>query len=291
MFNVDHMMVELWPQAEQASWMQRLIMRLMRPIYLQTLKPDSWLKRLFRRLLCEKEFQAFAANSPRLRGLDMVEQVLKSLNLRCEVSEHSLEHIPKQGPVIIVANHPTGAAEAFVLPSVVSRVRRDMKGIANQLLMHMEPVASLLIPVDKVNERVSENARKQMHEQLENGGALVICPAGDVSRIKMTGLQDKKWRAGFVRMARKYRAPILPIFVHGHNSLGFYITSLIAPPLATLLYVQQMFRRRNSTMHFTIGEPISFDSWSALKLSDHEIAEKFRRHVIRLGKGRPGDFK
>lgn len=289
MFSIDHIIAELWPQSEPNSWQQRLTRFLLRPVYLQVSKPDSWSNRLLKRLMHEKEFQEIATRYPQHRGLDMAEKVLESLNLRCGVSEHSLEHIPKSGPLIIVANHPTSLLDGFVLTNAVSRVRRDIKIISNRLMMlFLEPVASLLIPVDQISHCVVQDARKQMHEQLESGGVLVIFPAGAVSRVLATGLQDIEWQSGFVRMARKYQASILPVFIHGRNSLGYYAMDMVSNSLsAILLGMKQMFRRKNSTMHLTIGEPIPFDGFDTLKLTDSEIAEKFRKHVMQLGKRPP----
>ncbi|MDR2853354.1 MAG: 1-acyl-sn-glycerol-3-phosphate acyltransferase [Burkholderiaceae bacterium] len=290
MFNVDDMVADLWPKDNPDSWQERLVRRLVRPVYLQALKSNSWQKRLIRTLVYEKEFQALATRYPQHRGLDMVEKLLESLNLRCGVSERSLAQIPERGPLIIVSNHPTGLADGFVLMNAVSRVRRDVRAIVNPLLMYLEPMTSLAIPFDKNNPRVSEDGRRQMDKQLEDGGVLMLCPAGDVSRMTAGGLQDRQWRAGFVRLARKYRAPVLPVFIHGRNGLGYYITATVAPLLAALLLAQQMFRKHDSTMDLTIGAPIPFDSWGALKLSEPEIAEKFRQHVVQLGKGQPGSF-
>lgn len=65
-------------------------------------------KSLLKRLLHEDEFQQFAASHRHLKGLDMVEQVLEHLDIHCSVSARDLEQIPEHGPLIVIANHPTG---------------------------------------------------------------------------------------------------------------------------------------------------------------------------------------
>jgi putative hemolysin len=269
MFSVDNVVSDLWPQAH----------------------PAPWQKVLLRRLLHEKEFQQFAASHQHLRGLDMVEQALEHLQLRCEISARSLEQIPEHGPVIIVANHPTGAADGLALLYALSRVRRDVKVVANRMLVHLEPLASLFIPVDNISKQTRRAALMQMNAHLENGGALLFFPAGEVSRITAKGLRDRSWNPGFVKLAIKHSATILPMFIDGRNSFGFYVSTVIAPPLAMLLLFQQMFRKRGGVLHMKAGARIPFANWHAPQMSARETAEKFRRHVIRLGKGQPGNFK
>lgn len=89
MFSLDNVLDDLWPQA----------------------RPAPWQKNLLRRLLYEKEFQQFANDHRHLKGLDMVEHVLEHLQIRCALPEHELEQIPENGPLVIIANHPTGTLD------------------------------------------------------------------------------------------------------------------------------------------------------------------------------------
>lgn len=269
MFNVERTVSDLWPKS----------------------RPASWRKGLLKRLLHEREFQEFVAQHRHLRGLDMVEQALEHLQLRCEISARGLEQIPDRGPLIVVANHPTGIADGLALLYAISHVRRDIKIVTNGMFRHLEPMASLLIPVDNIDKRHRKQASEQMNAHLQDGGVLIFFPAGEVSRLTAKGLRDRSWSAGFVKLAKKHCATILPMFIRGHNSLGFYLSSAIAPTLATLLLVKQMFHKRGGVLHLKAGERIPFSSWYLPKHSAREIAEKFRKHVIRLGQGRHSHFK
>ena len=269
MFSLDSVLDDLWPQA----------------------RPAPWQKSLLKRLFYEEEFQQFAANHRHLKGLDMVEQVLEHLDILCTVSARDLEQIPEHGPLVIIANHPTGTLDGLALLYAVSRVRRDVKVVTNRMLTHLEPLSSLFIPVDNMGGRTAKSSLVQMEQHLQNAGVLIFFPAGEVSRPTRKGIRDKKWHSGFIKLAGKLRVPLLPVHIQAHNSLLFYASTLVSPTLSMLLLMQQMFRRRHSQLPIKIGQQIAWHHWHSATLSSREMAEQCRQHVMRLGKGLPGVFK
>jgi Putative hemolysin len=130
-----------------------------------------------------------------------------------------------------------------------------------------------------------------MEHQLQNGGVLIFFPAGEVSRLTRKGIADGHWHPGFIKLAEKFRAPLLPAFIHAWNSPLFYASALVSPMLPLLLLMQQMFRRRNSSLPMTLGERIPWESWHQPQLPAKEQAKRCRQHVQLLGKGLPGKFK
>lgn len=145
MFSLDSVLDDLWPQARPAPR-----------------------KSLLKRLLHEDEFQQFAASHRHLKGLDMVEQVLEHLDIHCSVSARDLEQIPEHGPLIVIANHPTGTTDGLALLYAVSRVRRDVRVVTNRMLSHLEPLSSLFIPVDNMGGRTAKSSLIQMEQHLQN---------------------------------------------------------------------------------------------------------------------------
>ena len=269
MFSLDSVLDDLWPQA----------------------RPAPWQKSLLKRLFHEEEFQQFAAAHRHLKGLDMVEQILEHLDILCIIPAHDLEQIPEHGPLVIIANHPTGTLDGLALMYAVSRVRRDVKVVTNRLLTHLEPLSSLFIPVDNMGGKTAKTSLVQMEQHLQNAGVLIFFPAGEVSRPTREGIRDKKWHSGFIKMASKLRAPLLPVHIQAHNSLLFYASTLVSPTLSMLLLMQQMFRRQHSRLPIKIGQQIAWSHWFNATLSPREMAERCRQHVMRLGKGLPGTFK
>ncbi|WP_312624849.1 GNAT family N-acyltransferase [Scandinavium sp.] len=269
MFSLDNVLDDLWPQAT----------------------PAPWQKSLLKKLLYEKEFQQFAADHPHLRGLDMVEQVLEHLHIYCDISPRELENIPEHGPLVVIANHPTGTLDGLALLYAVSRVRRDVKVVTNRMLTHLEPLSGLFIPVDNINGRTRKSSLGLMEQQLQSGGVLIFFPAGEVSRLTRRGIADGHWHPGFIRLAEKFRVPLLPAFIHAHNSPLFYATTWLSPTFSMLLLMQQMFRRRHSSLPVTLGERIPWESWYQPQLASKEQAKHCRQHVQLLGKGLPGKFR
>ncbi|MCF6436303.1 lysophospholipid acyltransferase family protein [Pseudoalteromonas sp. MMG022] len=242
-------------------------------------------------LLHEQEFVAFADTYPHLQGIEFVEQVLDELDFDARYKPKQIEHIPSEGSLVIVANHPIGSLDALALVRVITKVRPDLKVVANRMLMSITPMHSLLLPVDNLSgtSRKQELANIQAH--LKQEGALLIFPAGEVSRLSPTGIKDCKWNSGFLRMAKKANCPILPVFIKAKNSPLFYGTSMIYKPLASLLLVKEMFKQRQKSLEFEIGASIPPESYLIENLKDKEIVGLIRKQLYRLSSKKPLPLK
>ena len=245
-------------------------------------KVTSVVKKGLKYLLNEQEFVAFGNAYPHLQGLEFVEQVLDELDFNTRYKPKQIEHIPSEGKLIIVANHPIGSLDALALIKVLSTVRPDLKVVANRMLMSVEPMRDLLLPVDNLSGMSKKIELNNIHQHLKNEGTLLIFPAGEVSRLSPTGIKDCKWNSGFLRMAKKANCPILPIFIKAKNSPLFYGTSIIYKPLASLLLVKEMFKQRQKSLEFEIGASIPPESYLIENLKDKEIVNLIRKQLYRL---------
>ncbi|MGL5740366.1 MAG: GNAT family N-acetyltransferase, partial [Plesiomonas shigelloides] len=119
--------------------------------YAPTLPQRTWLYRpvssVLKNLLHEDDFQQFARTYPDVTGFEFVEQVLRYFDFHATVRDNALENIPVTGRVVIIANHPIGSLDGLTLLRLVGQLRKDVKIIANNMLMQLAPLEPLLLPV------------------------------------------------------------------------------------------------------------------------------------------------
>lgn len=243
-------------------------------------------KAMLRYLLNEQECNAIAQQFSYLQGVDFVEQVLSRFDFSFSVPADEIENIPCEGRVVIFANHPIGSLDGLALIKLISDIRPDIKVVANELLMALTPLHSMLLPVRNMTGGTPKQHLENIHQHLRSEGAVLIFPSGEVSRLRPNGIRDTKWHTGFLKMAISCNAPLLPIFVDAKNSATFYGASMIYKPLATLLLVKEMFKQAKRNMPVRIGQLIPFE---AIRSADFPLKTKvklLKNHLYRIGKNK-----
>ncbi|MEN8863766.1 MAG: hypothetical protein ABF315_11330, partial [Lentimonas sp.] len=61
-------------------------------------------------------------------------KTLRVMGVQFEVDKESLERLPKEGPLVVIANHPFGGVDGVVLGALLQSVREDTKLMGNYLL-------------------------------------------------------------------------------------------------------------------------------------------------------------
>ena len=172
---------------------------------------------ILRKLTREQEINAFLRDNQGIIGIDFIDRIFDYFNFSYSISQRDRDNIPSHGRLIIIANHPIGSLDGLALLRLISEVRRDVKIIANDMLMAFEPLHELLLPLDNMTRGAYKQSYKNILHALQDEQAIIIFPAGEVSRASPQGIRDGKWQAGFLHFARKANAPILPIFVSAKN--------------------------------------------------------------------------
>jgi putative hemolysin len=245
---------------------------------------------LLRKIICEERVNAILEKGASLTGFDFVELVLDELKISYSVANTDRENIPVEGRVVIVANHPLGALDALALVQLVGSVRRDVKVLANDVLMQLEPLSPLFLPLPVFGNGSAMAGMREAYRALERDEAVIVFPSGEVSRMRPQGVRDLEWSPGFARLALKTDAPVLPVHIDAHNSPMFYGVSMLAKPLAALLLAREMFGAANARIGFQVGEIVSASVLGASTLKPEQIAQHMRRHVYRLAQRRPTVF-
>jgi len=242
-------------------------------------------------LLHESEFKQFEQDYPNLSGISFVEKVLEYFNFSYQISHRDRERIPSQGRVVIVSNHPIGSLDGLALIKLIYDIRPDVKIVANELLMALNPLHDVLLPVNNMNGKTPKENFSAIQKFLASEGAVIIFPAGEVSRMRLSGVKDGLWRSGFLRMARSAKAPVLPLFVDARNSMAFYLASAIYKPMATLMLVKEMFKQSQKTVTIKAGNPIPFEQFEKLPFDNKQTAKLFRKHLYALASNRKAVFE
>ncbi len=242
--------------------------------------------RFLRFIFHESEFQRFEASYPHVKGIDFVEQALEFFEFDYSANEREIRNIPTSGKVVAIANHPIGSLDGLVLLKLLSKVRKDVKVVANELLWAIEPLRPMLLPVNNMGGRNAKENMAAIEQHLTDGGALLIFPAGEVSRLSATGIKDGDWRSGFLKFAQKTQSDILPIHVDGKNSAFFYGLSMLAKPLSTIWLVHEMFKQHDQELKLRIGAPIAPSTYNNLPIDNKRLIKLFKKHVYALNKRR-----
>ena len=194
-----------------------------------------------------------------------LDYTLAKTGIQFEVTNpNALIAIPQDVPLIIVANHPLGGLEGMLLSRLLLRVRPDLKVLTNEMLLSFKEFDELFIGVDVLNpNKQAQNAKgmRRISKHLSQNGALLIFPAGTVSELslKTRQISDAPWQDIVGRLAMRYNAQCLPIYVTGKNSGLFYLSALIHPRFRTLLLPRAMISKQGECIRATVGQCIALD--------------------------------
>lgn len=244
-----------------------------------------------RRIVHEREINEFLRNNLDATGFHWIDRVFEKLNFSYSVSASDRANIPASGRVIVIANHPIGSLDGLALLHLVGQVRQDVRIIANDMLSHFRALEKLLIHVDVLSGGSAIGSFRQVVRELEQEHAVIVFPAGEVSRAGPLGVRDHEWRGGFLHFARKAHAPLLPVRIQARNSWFFYGASMLYKPLSTMLLSDEMFKQQDKVISFHIGETIPCRQLQSVEVRDRPLVRRLRKHVYKLGRSRRTIFE
>lgn len=196
---------------------------------------------------------------------DFLQQVLDLFAVEVEVSARDLAHIPRQGPAVVVANHPFGAIEGVIMARLLRTLREDVRIMANGLLGRFEEIAHLFIAVDpfggKTAARRNLRPLREAMRWVQDGGLLMVFPAGEVSNLQLPRLAvtDPPWNPAVAAIVRRTGANVVPVFVHGSNGALFHLCGLLHARLRTAMLARELLNKSHRRVRLTIGAPLAND--------------------------------
>ena len=239
---------------------------------LEPRRPRRLLRALARRFTALGRLQKAAEGLPRCGDAPaFAAACLAALDVRVRSEPHALERIPTQGPLLLYANHPTGALEGLVLLARCGRLRPDLKILTTATLAslpQLAPLAPRLLPLDlspgaagAANAAVLRAALRH----LRRGGALGIFPAGKVARWSPgAGVREQPWSRLLGLLAACPGTHCLPLRFTARVSPAFLLATQFSEALGTALLPHVLERQRGSLVHMRVGRPYKAESLRTL---------------------------
>ena len=199
------------------------------------------------------------------QGRDFWQVMVDRYGLGLDILRGSLDLIPRDGPLIVIANHPYGLLDGLMLGHILSHRRGDFRILAHQVFCKAPDLARVILPVafDETKAAVQRNleTRRVALDYLGQGGAIGIFPGGTVSTAATPFSQpmDPGWRSFTARMVAKSGATVVPIYFDGHTSRMFQIASHLHVTLRMGLLIKEFATRVDTPVRVAIGAPISAD--------------------------------
>ncbi|MEL6888407.1 MAG: lysophospholipid acyltransferase family protein, partial [Pseudomonadota bacterium] len=213
-----------------------------------------------------------------------------------DVTVTGLHHVPRDGPAIVVANHPTGIADGIMVHHMLAPIRPDLFFYANADILRVLPQLSAMIaPVEwRQDKRCHGKTRQTMtytRDAVADGRLGVIFPSGRLAKRRGLRLYERPWMASAAMIARKYALPVIPVHISAQNSALFYLLDLIHPTLRDITLFHETLNKDTQPFRIRIGPPI--DGATLPRHSDEGI-EMLRAATLALGddplRGQPMDL-
>lgn len=203
-------------------------------------------------------------------GVNFFDVMVARYGLELKVERGALADIPRNGPLIVIANHPYGILDGLMMGHVLNRTRGDFKILANSVFSRAPDLQDHLLPISFEQDRaalaLNLATRQTALSYLKAGGTVGIFPGGTVS----TGARpfsrpmDPNWRSFTARMIAKSNATVLPIYFDGHTSRMFQIASHLHATLRLGLLIKEFHSRVDAPVRLSIGKPLSRDELDPL---------------------------
>ncbi len=206
---------------------------------------------------------------------------LLSDQLAFDLTVDGIQRMPKTGRLIVAANHPTGLADGVAVWDLLKQVRDDIIFFANADAVRVNPkFEDVIIQVEWVAaKRTPAKTRetlKRAAEAFAQEKCVVIFPSGRLARRVDGVLQEKDWFSTVIGLARKQKAPILPLNVDARNSALYYLFCDLNDELRDITLFHELLNKRGSKFSMTFGQMIDPD---ILQGDPTALTDRLKQHV------------
>jgi putative hemolysin len=219
---------------------------------------------------------------------DFFDSAIELLELDVRYQPEQLAKVPKDGPVLFIANHPYGVIDGLALIWLARQARPDIKVLTHKVLCQAPQARAHLLPIDfsETTDALRNNVdiRRQALQQLQLGGSIGFFPAGAVSASE--GLWkgpavDPVWHPFTAKLVKLLKATVVPIYFAGQNSQIFQLASHTSYTLRLSLFFWETASRLGSRLDVAIGDPIAYEKLQGYG-TRAELLHELRRRIYGL---------
>ncbi|MEP3786536.1 lysophospholipid acyltransferase family protein [Ascidiaceihabitans sp.] len=221
-------------------------------------------------------------------GRDFWSVMVDRYGLGLEIFDGALSNIPRNGPVILIANHPYGILDGLMMGHILSQARGDFRILANSVFCKAEALNRIVLPISfdasKEAALVNLQTRKDALSYLRNGGAMGVFPGGTVSTAERPFGQplDPGWRHFTARLIAQSDATVVPVYFDGHTSRMFQIASHLHSTLRLGLLIKEFKTRVDTPVRLAIGNPIGRDVLNSFHGDSKQMMDFLRKATYEL---------
>ncbi len=241
----------------------------------------SWIGKLLLKWLRVDRVNEVHARNCHLRGAEFTTALLRDplIDIRYEVHHKEiLNHLP-EGAFVTVSNHPIGSLDGIILIDIFASYRPDFKVMVNGMLTKIGAMEDNFISVVPDSHKrganpANINGVRLSLQRLKEGHPMGFFPAGAISfyNKEQKGIRDLSWAHSVIRLIRKAKVPIYPVYFDFQNSRFFYWLGNISWQIRTLRIPAEIFNKRGQKVDVYIGDPISPETVSTIP-EDKALAE------------------
>jgi len=256
------------------------------PFKVGTIRLIEWMTAKVQLLTLIRSFEKSGAP----HGSPFWPKAIRHMGIRIDTPPEEIARIPATGPVVVVANHPSGLVDGMIMAEMVNRVRSDFRILTRSLLTGIPEVEEFMIPVPFPHEENSRELGLEMRtltmEHLKRGGVIILFPAGRVacSETWFGRAVEAEWNVFTHKMIHRSGATILPIYFAGQNSRIYQIANLVSATLRQGLLLYEIKRSLFKPQRPVIGEPIPASVLKDWEGNPRGFLAWLRQHTLDLGK-------
>ncbi|MBQ1961434.1 MAG: lysophospholipid acyltransferase family protein, partial [Akkermansia sp.] len=198
-----------------------------------------------------------------------------------------LENIPKEGPCVIVSNHPHGMSDGLMFGDIAMRVRDDVRIVVNEWLHCVRGMRPYQIKVDVYGGEEAKRANmagmREILKWLREGHCILVFPSGSAASYSHRDRRviDDPWQTNIASIIRKTKATVVPMHIAGRTGIFFQVLSTIAKGVRANFLAREILRDGRMRHTIKLGKPIPAHTISMVE-TDEGLSDFLRLQSMLL---------